>query len=78
MDGARPPRNDKGAGKGGKPKLPKGIKAKHNGKMVCYAYNRNEQCAQGAGCTFEHVCWWCHGSHPGGEKPGNQCNLGGG
>jgi hypothetical protein len=82
LDGQRPPRQDragKGAGKGGKAPLPKGIRAKcDNGKLVCYSYNRREpRCVQEP-CTFEHVCWWCHGTHPGGEKPGNQCNLGGG
>ena len=79
LDGQRPPRQGKGGAKGGKAPLPKGIRAKcDNGKLVCYSYNRREpRCVQEP-CTFEHVCWWCHGTHPGGEKPGNQCNLGGG
>ena len=70
-DRARP---NKGTGKAaakaggkatGKGSLPKNIKPKTEaGKMVCYAYNKGEQCVQtnSAGvCTFEHVCWWCGG-----------------
>ena len=72
----------KAAGKAtGKGSLPKNIKPKTEaGKMVCYAFNKGEQCVQtnSAGvCSFEHVCWWCHGAHAGGMQRTAAC-LGGG
>ena len=57
---------DDGKGKGkGKSRVPKGIKSKANGRMVCFCYNRGEDCTKNP-CYFLHVCWWCHGAHQGG------------
>jgi hypothetical protein len=66
---------DKGKGKGkgkGKEPLPAGInhRTTDTDKPICYGFNRCEKCVQKP-CTFEHVCWWCGGSHPG--KAGENC-----
>ena len=40
----------KGKGKG---------KDQHEGKPICYNWNRGAPCRKGAACTFAHVCLIC-------------------
>ena len=62
------------SGKGqGKPPLPKGIRPKtDDGKLCCFAYSKGQKCLENP-CRFAHVCWWCHGSHPGGGDNRPNC-----
>ena len=59
----------KGAGKGKKGQgLPRGSQPRTaDGKNVCFAFNKNEVCAQ-TPCNFSQCCWFCGGDHP-----GNKC-----
>ena len=68
----------KGQGKGGKQPLPQGIKkvtSDGSNKPICYGFSQGT-CTRGAGCNYAHVCWWCEGSHPGGQQPCNEAPAG--
>ena len=53
---------------GGGRDLPAGAKERSSdGRLICYAYSRG-QCTRGDSCRFAHICWWCEGSHPGGQQ----------
>ena len=61
-----------GKAKGGKGTIPSGIKSKSPACLVCFSFNKGEKCVQKP-CTFQHVCWWCHGDHRGGDAKTAQC-----
>lgn len=59
-----------GKGKEGKGKaIRKGIKSQTaEEKRICFVYSKGDKCVQEP-CQFAHVCWRCHGKHPGRDCP---------
>jgi hypothetical protein len=71
--GGKSGKGGKGGKGAGKPPLPRGIKPKtDDGKLCCFACSKGEKCVE-TPCRFAHVCWWCHGNHPGGGDDRPNC-----